>query len=408
MSNKIKPLLFWAGMFLVFFPGLLHAYLLMPFPGSQNLEAIKLCYYLEKIILPLRIVGALMVIGYLLLYFIKSSRKSKIVKGSVLVLCLGSFYVTDVAYKAEAMFEEPKTVRFANAIENKVPESYIVLGVVNNGVAKAYPLVYLGYHHKVQDNVGSLPVLVTYCTMCRTGRVFSPMVNGVRQTFRLVGARHYNAIIEDQGSGTWWYQATGEAAVGPLRGTQLKEITYEQSTLGAWLNKHPGSLILQPDKQFKSDYDDLKNYDRLQAVDKDSTLKNKDSLVRKSWLIGVIIDKQPKAYNWRKLEKCRLVNDKVGNTPLLIALENDSLTFHAWNRQVDGKNLNFKINNAGELTDQETASIWDWEGVCVSGIQTGKHLIKLQAYQEYRHSWMHFHPTTTFWEGEMKMISYLP
>ncbi len=408
MKNNTKPLIFWTGIFLLFIPGLLHAYLLMPFPGSQDIEAIKLCYYLEKIILPLRIIGGLVLIWYLVGYFTKNSLKGKIIKGSVLVLGLVSFYITDIEFKASSMFEEPKVVKFANAIDNKVPESFIVLGVVNNGVAKAYPLVYLGYHHKVQDNVGTLPVLVTYCTMCRTGRVFSPVINGSRQTFRLVGARHYNAIIEDESTGSWWYQATGEAAVGPMQGNKLSEITYEQSTLGAWLNKHPSSLILQPDNHYKADYEDLKNYDRKQAVDKDSTLKNKDSLVRKTWYVGVIIDKQPKGYNWRKLEKVRLINDHVGTTPLLIALENDSVTFHAWNRRVDGKDLNFKIDQQGQLTDQETASLWDWDGVCTSGTQKGKRLAKLQAYQEYRHSWMHFHPTSLFWEGELTRLSFIP
>jgi hypothetical protein len=380
----------------------------MPFPGSQDLEAIKLCYYLEKIILPLRIIGGLMLVWYLVKYFSKSTLTGKIVKGALLVILLGSFYITDIQYKASAMFEEPKSVKFANSIENKVPESYIVLGVVSNGIAKAYPLIYLGYHHKVQDNVGTLPVLVTYCTMCRTGRVYSPVVNGSRQTFRLVGARHYNAIIEDQSSGTWWYQATGEAAVGPMQGSKLNELPYEQSTLGAWLNKHPGSLILQPDEHFKGDYADLKNYDRIQPVDKDSTLKDKDKLVRKSWLVGVIVDKQPKGYNWRKLEKVRLLNDQLGGTPLLIALENDSLTFHAWNRHVDGRDLNFKIDTGGQLTDIETTSLWNWNGLCTSGSEKGKQLSKVQAYQEYRHSWLHFHPTTLFWEGDMKRLSYLP
>jgi hypothetical protein len=408
MRNNTKPLLFWTGIFLLFFPGLLHAYLLMPFPGSQNLEAIKLCYYLEKIILPLRIIGGLTLIWYFVKYFIKNTTTGRIVKGGILVLLLGSLYITDIEYKASSMFEEPKTVKFANAIENKVPESYIVLGVVNNGVAKAYPLIYLGYHHKVQDNVGTLPVLVTYCTMCRTGRVFSPMINGTRQTFRLVGARHYNAIIEDQTTGSWWYQATGEAAVGPMAGAKLNEVYYEQSTLEAWLNKHPSSLILQPDNLFTDDYNDLKDYDHRQPVDKDSTLKNKDSLVRKSWYVGVIVNKQPKAYNWRKLAKTRLVNDKIGNTSLLIMLENDSLTFHAWDRHVDGKELNFRINADECLVDAETASVWDLDGICIDGVQKGKRLTKVQAYQEYRHSWLHFHPTSLFWEGDLKRLSYTP
>lgn len=185
--TSTKSFLFWTGLFLLFFPGLLHAYLLMPFPGSQNLEAVKLCYYLEKIILPLRIAGGLVLIAYFVKYFIKNSLRGKTIKGSVLGLGLISFYITDIEYKASAMFEEPLDVKFANAIDNKVPETNIVLGVVSNGVAKAYPLVYLGYHHKIQDKVGALPVLVTYCTMCRSGRVYSPVINGVRENFRLVG-----------------------------------------------------------------------------------------------------------------------------------------------------------------------------------------------------------------------------
>lgn len=400
MRKKTNAPLFWIGMFLLFFPGLMHAYLLMPFPGSQNLEAIKLCYYLEKIILPLRIAGAVMVLWYLLKYLGKDNRRGKIVKIVVLVLALGSLYITDVQYKASSMFEEPTTVKFTNSMSNKVPESYIVLGVVNNGIAKAYPLVYLGYHHKVQDNVGNLPVLITYCTMCRTGRVYSPVINGTRQTFRLVGARHYNAIIEDETTGSWWYQATGEAAVGPMQGSFLKELPYEQSTLGAWLEKHPGSLILQPDNHFKSDYEDLKDYDVKQAVDRDSTIRNKDTLYRKTWVIGVIINKQPKAYDWRRMQKLCILNDQFGSTPVLVALEDDDHTFHVFNRDINGKALNFKMDASGNLVDQETGSTWNWDGLATAGPSKGKQLVKIQGYQEYWHSWKHFHPATILWSGK--------
>src|ERR1700761_4439804 len=296
------------------------------------------------------------------------------------------------------MFEEPQTVRFANAMYNHVPESMVIIGVVNNGVAKAYPLNYLGYHHKIQDNVGSEPVLVTYCTMCRTGRVYSPVINGKRQNFRLVGARHYNAIIEDQDTKTWWYQATGNAAVGQLKGQHLQELPYEQSTLAAWLSKHPGSLILQPDTHYLGDYNDLKNYDRLQYVDKDSTLKNKDTLIRKSWILGVIINGQAKAYDWRRLFKKRFVNDDVRKTPVLLTMEDDSLTYHAFNTTLNGKTLHFNLDASGNLTDKETASVWGMDGLSTAGSLKGTQLNKIQSYQEYWHSWKHFHPNTLFWK----------
>jgi len=331
-------------------------------------------------------------------YYRNNSLIGKRFKPLMLVACIASFYFTDVAYKAEKMFEEPQVIRFTGAKDNEVPGNFVVLGVENNGVAKAYPLVYLGYHHKVQDNVGNLPVLVTYCTMCRTGRVYSPIIHGKRQTFRLVGARHYNAIIEDEGTKTWWYQATGNAAAGKLKGEHLTELPYEQSTLRAWLAKHPNSLILQPDHHYLSDYKDLANYDRLQAVDKDSTLKNKDSLIRKSWMVGIIVNGQPKAYDWRHLFKKRIVNDQVNHTPLFVAIEKDSLTYHVFSSTVNGKALHFKLDTSGILTDQETASVWDWEGLATAGALKGLQLNKIQAYQEYWHSWKHFHPGTLFWK----------
>ena len=398
MKKQTKPSVFWWGIVLLAIPGLVHAYLLMPFPGSQDLNAITVSYYLEKIVLPLRIAGGIMIVWYLFKYYPKNNKANKIIKGAVLALCMVSFYYSDIAYKADTMFEEPQVIKFANAVNNKVPENFVIIGVVNNGVAKAYPLDYLAYHHKVQDNVGNLPVLVTYCSMCRTGRVYSPLINGTRQNFRLVGARHYNAIIEDEGTKTWWYQATGNAAVGKLKGQHLHELPYEQSTLASWLNKHPGSLVLQPDKHYLSDYADLKNYDRVQSVDRDSTLKNKDSLMRKSWMVGVVANGQPKAYDWRHLFKKHILNDKIVVTQLLLTIEPDSLTFHAFNSYVNGKILHFKLDSTGNITDKETASVWNWDGLSTAGTLKGSRLNKIQSYQEYWHSWKHFHPNTLFWK----------
>jgi len=397
-KNITRPSLFWIGIMLLLIPGLIHAYLLMPFPGSQDLNAITIAYYLEKTVNPLRLIGAILIVWYLVKYFTYDSTQGKIVKALVLVLCLGSFYFTDVMFKAETMFEEPQVIKFATVFTNKVPQNAVIIGIVSNGVAKAYPLVYLGYHHKIQDSVGTLPVLVTYCTMCRTGRVYSPVINGKRQQFRLVGARHYNAIIEDADTKTWWYQATGYAAVGKLKGKHLQELPYEQSTLSAWLSKHPGSLILQPDPHYTSDYNDLKDYDRKQAVDKDSTLKNKDTIIRKSWVLGIIVNGQAKAYDWKNLVKKRLVNDHINQTQLLVCIEKDSLTFHAFNVLINEKPLHFNLNAAGQLTDQETASIWNWDGLAISGTLKDSQLVKVQAYQEYWHSWKHFHPNTLFWK----------
>ena len=112
-----------------------------------------------------------------------------------------------------------------------------------NGDARAYPVQFIGYHHQVRDTVGGTPVLVSFCTVCRTGRVFSPLVDRHEETFRLVGMDHFNAMFEDRTTGTWWRQANGEAIAGPKKGAKLAEIPTEQVTLGTWLALHPGEVF---------------------------------------------------------------------------------------------------------------------------------------------------------------------
>ena len=137
-----------------------------------------------------------------------------------------------------------------NAAENKVDSGRLVIGVKINDEAKAYPIRFLGYHHQVQDTLGGEPIMVTYCTVCRTGRVFEPMVNGKYEKFRLVGMDHFNAMFEDVTTKSWWRQVTGEAITGKLKGQICLKYSSTQTSLTQWLQLYPNSLIMQADSDF--------------------------------------------------------------------------------------------------------------------------------------------------------------
>ncbi|GAB3512223.1 DUF3179 domain-containing (seleno)protein [Emticicia fontis] len=395
MTPTLKKRLFWIGAICLIVPAFLQAYLLMPFPGSQDLEAIKLTYYLEKIILASRIIGLLLLAYPAWSYITKGSVKQRILVGIIVLIAGGLYYFTNVSYRAEVMFKEPGKMQFASQKDNKVPDSLVVMTVVNGGIAKAYPIKYVGYHHKIQDNVGDKPVLVTYCTMCRTGLVFSPIVDGKKQIFRLVGARHYNAVIEDEDTKTWWYQATGDAAVGAQEGKKLDIIPSEQMTLKAFFAQYPDGLVFQPDNTFNEEYDELKTYDRRQRKDEDS-LTHPNKIWDKSWVIGVSINQKNKAYVWPNVVNLTTLNDKIGDTPIAIIVEPDGHTYHVFERTIDGKILNFVQDPAG-FRDRETNSLWNWKGESVEGELKGKTLVKVQSYQEYLRAWKQFHSPTEIW-----------
>jgi len=163
---------------------------------------------------------------------------------------------------ADHMFLQPTTKRVVPMSQNKIPLDKLVLGFEALGQATAYPIQLIGYHHQVRDTVGGQLIMVTYCTVCRTGRVFNPLVQGQADEFRLVGMDHFNAMFEDSRTGTWWRQATGEAVVGPLRGKALMPLSSRQMTLREWAHEHPNTRVLQADSTFADEFKGMRTYDK--------------------------------------------------------------------------------------------------------------------------------------------------
>jgi len=292
------------------------------------------------------------------------------------------------------MFYQPQHKNFFSANSNKIAADKLIIGVEINGEAKAYPIQLIGYHHQVRDTIGNTPVIITYCTVCRTGRSFSPIVNGSNETFRLVGMDHFNAMFEDAATKSWWQQETGTAIAGPLKGTSLQEIPSQQLTLDAWLRKYPNSSVLQPDTVYTEEYKDLADFDKG-AIKSDLEKRDSASWQFKSWVVGIVYDKYAKAYDWNELVSKKMMQDSLPGLPVVLVLEKDTASFHVWNRNVNGDCLQFvKDDQADLLKDVNTQSTWNMDGLCLEGALKGQQLKFIQSYQEFWHSWKTFHPNT--------------
>ena len=374
--------LFYSGMLLLIVFEVANVFFIMPMPGSQEMESIGVAYFLYSKRWIIRSILALIA-----LIGIKGAWKNK--KWRVIFLMLayaGVLYLTHYKMAADTMFYQPRYLQFLNAAENVVDPDRLVIGVTHNGEAKAYPIQFLGYHHQVQDTIGGKPVMVTYCTVCRTGRVFEPMVNGQLEKFRLVGMDHYNAMFEDHATKSWWRQGTGEAIAGPLSGNKLPEVPAIQSSLETWLKLYPGSLIMQPDSNFSEIYDSLSDYESGQRSGR-LTRRDTASWQDKSWIAGIDLGEVSKAYDWNELVSKGVINDTPGSIPISIVLTPDQKGLFAFRRRTDEQQLTFRNDT---LTDG-TADYALTGGAMDSSSSS---LYILPVYQEYWHSWRTFHPST--------------
>jgi len=348
-------------------------YLVMPLPGTHNSASLGAGYFLEDHEWLFRL-GFLLVATASAAAVFRARRKWL---PAVAVLAVaGVVWIVNFQASAEYVFEEPEHLGFSRRGESRLGDEALVVGVVHNGQAKAYPLRYLTYHHTVRDTVGGKPIMVTYCNLCRTVRVFEPVIGGHENHFRLVGANRSNSVYEDADTQSWWMQATGTAVEGPLEGTALPRVQAVEMTARKWFELHPDAVVMQPEEESAENYRAARETVTSEAWQDES------------WVVGVELAGAAKAYDWARLKQERVIHDELGDTPFVLALAADGQSFAAFERP--SRAQRFSLQPGDVLVSG--ANKWDFSGS--DRAASGKRLAGVRTSRESWKCWREFHPDT--------------
>ena len=375
--------LFYLGVALLVLFEIANVYFIMPMPGSQRMTSIDFAYWLYSWRWVFRAACLVLIVAGIVFAWRTPGWRRYGVPAALVIAGLVA-YAFNFMMSADHMFIAPRSVVMVPASVSKVDTARLVVGVDVGGNARAFPIRFIGYHHQVRDTVAGQELMVTYCTVCRTGRVFSPAVDGRPEKFRLVGMDHFNAMFEDSTTGSWWRQANGEAIAGPAKGKVLKEIPSVQVKLGEWLALHPTSLVMQADSSLSDEYSKGFDYETGKSR---KTLTGTDTVSwrDKAWVVGITLNRESRAYDWNRLKRENVINDILGGSPIVLALARDRTSFFAF-RRPDAA-TKFSVRN-DSLISGSAAYAFDGRGA------TGA-LEPLPASQEFWHSWRTFQPATS-------------
>jgi hypothetical protein len=306
---------------------------------------------------------------------------------------------------------EPRFVTAAKADFLKGDDR--VVGVSENGVSKAYQPSVLAFHHVVQDSLGDLPVIITWCGLCNTPLAYKSEVDGRKLTFERAGNRGNNFFMSDAETNSHWQQIGGDCFEGPLKGKRLTMVPFLFTTWTEWLAQHPDTLVLVPEPAYKDAYASMAK--RTAAIPYGSRQKPTRELVRPEdtrlanyeQVIGVEVARAAKAYpvsalvsllKTHPMDDRLVLDDQVGATPVLLLYAASSDTAMAFSRAVAGRTLTFKYARAGNMSsgmvDEETSSTWDFYGQCVGGKLKGQKLEVVIPQPSLWFAWAEFHPDT--------------
>jgi hypothetical protein len=311
--------------------------------------------------------------------------------------------------------DNPGFVRVESAAEWLSPREPVI-AVRNKDTTKIYPLQILTYHEIVNDEIGGIPVAVTFCPLCNTGIAFyreATVPRAVRDEaggdtlvldFGTTGRlRFSNLLMYDRQTESWWQQATGEAVMGLFTGETLR--LYPAVTL-SWKEAsatYPDARVLSKETGYERPYgrNPYAGYDEGSpwAYRGPAPPEERDLMDR---MVEVSYRGDSELYPYTQLQEERIIRDTLGGRPVVvfwhpgtasaldaadIAEGRDVGTANAFSPVLtipdEGRTeLEFRVRR-GEIVDRKTRSVWNSAGRAVSGPLEGLELVPIPATDHF-------------------------
>jgi len=306
--------------------------------------------------------------------------------------------------------DDPKFISVADADEWIDPVEPVALVQVGEDI-RAYPLQILTWHEIVNDTVGGVPLIVTFCPLCNTAIAFERTHNGQIFDFGTTGRLRYsNLIMYDRQTETWWQQADGTAIAGELTGSKLNFHPVSMISWESFTQNYPDGKVLSRETGYNRRYgqNPYAGYDSLNKPFLYFGPGTPNVLSPLSRVLTIDLGESAVAYPYSTLSELNVVNDTVAGDEIVVfwlegtASALDSVAIAggrdvgaatAYSREVGGEILEFRYAE-GKFFDRTTGSEWNVLGQAVNGPLKGKQLTPVVSINHFWFSWAAFRPDT--------------
>ena len=307
--------------------------------------------------------------------------------------------------------DEPVFMDVVDALDTFEPAEAVVALEIN-GEAKAYPVQILIWHEIVNDEVGGVPVSVTYCPLCNSAVTYRREIRGVETTFGTSGRLFASALVMyDRATETMWTHFDGRAVVGLLAGEQLEAIASPLLSWQEFRETYPTGQVLDPEatgygrsygRNPYFGYDDDETEPFLFTGITDPRAASKERVVgveldgtSVAFTLDAISDGDAKATDYELAGTELVVLWRSGQSTALeaenISEGRDVGSVGVFLPVVDGQVLTLSAD--GEVfRDAETGSLWNVTGEAIEGELDGNRLERVVHLDTFWFAWATYRP----------------
>jgi len=201
----------------------------------------------------------------------------------------------------------------------------LILGIVINGKARAYPVRIMNWHEIVNDRIDQHAFVLSYCPLCGSGMAFD-----TDDQFGVSGMLYQSdVLLYDKKSESLWSQLMMQAVAGPRTGEKLPLLVLEHNTWLAWKSAHPNTHVLSRHTGYRRDY----SRNPYVGYEDTSTTyfpvyHHDDRLPSKAWVVGLSIDNHHIAWKLDDLKKAGSHQMKWRQHTLAITVHGEGVQIH--------------------------------------------------------------------------------
>lgn len=301
-------------------------------------------------------------------------------------------------------FDRARTVDFLEPDEPVVALSL-------EGQERAYPVQILIWHEIVNDTVGDVPVVVTYCPLCNSALAFDRRAADRVLTFGVSGRLlNSDLVMFDRQTESLWPQLEGRAVAGVLTGTELTAYPIQTVPWKEWSDANPDGLVLNRDTGHDRRYgqNPYVGYDEVGTDPFLLDVEADDRLPAKEPVVGLGDGPDAVAVTTARLLEEGTFGLDLGGKPVVlfgqhglnsaldratIAAGRDVGVTAAFSPVVGGQRLTFSSTEDG-FVDAETGTTWSVLGTATAGELVGERLEPVRHVDTFWFSWALFQPDT--------------
>ncbi|MBI4178435.1 DUF3179 domain-containing protein [bacterium] len=202
-----------------------------------------------------------------------------------------------------------------------------VLSIEIDSDARAYPIRILNWHEIVNDIVGGVPVVISFCPLCGTGMAFDRRAEGKPLTFGVSGLLYNSDVLMyDRETGSLWSQIMMKAVSGRMRGKTLRLLPLDQTTFADFKARYPSGKVLSTRTGHMRDYGRSPYREYAYSPLLYFPVSNRDErLQTKEPVAGIVVGGRARAYpiRWIRAGPGRF-QDRIGGTVLEIEYDKDA------------------------------------------------------------------------------------